>query len=72
VAAVLAGGGVDRADPAQRGEPGLGGQPARIVADGDQQGAGDLGASLLAELGRARSTSSSSWVSSWSISFVNA
>src|SRR4051794_24972807 len=47
MAALLAGGGVDRADAAQRGEPGLAVQPTRVVAYRDQQGARDLGSHSL-------------------------
>jgi len=44
VAALLAGGGVDWADAAQRGEARLGAHPGRVVADGDQQRGRDAGA----------------------------
>jgi hypothetical protein len=43
VAGLLAGGGVDGAGAAQRGEARLGAQPGGVVADGDQQRGGDLG-----------------------------
>ena len=43
MAALLAGGGIDRAGAAQRGEAGLAVQPGRVVPDCDEQGAGDLG-----------------------------
>ncbi len=56
MAALLAGGGVDRAGAAQGGEARLGPQPAWVVAGGDQQRGGDNGADALLrqEPGRGR------------------
>src|SRR5262249_39788037 len=47
VAELLAGGGIDRAGAAQRGETGLAADPAGVVAGGDQQGGGDLSGHAL-------------------------
>jgi hypothetical protein len=47
---LLAGGGINRAGAAQRGEAGLGAEPVGVVASGNQQLGGDLGGHAL--LGR--------------------
>jgi hypothetical protein len=47
VAALFAGGGVDGAGAAQRGEARLGAEPAGVVAGGDQQRGGGPGAYAL-------------------------